>query len=52
MAEFEDENSNERRAHQRFDIERTLRAVADGELRLGRVKEVSATSAGIHLDQP
>ena len=42
----------ERRQHQRFDIERTLRAVANGELRLGRVKELSAKSAAIHLDQP
>ncbi len=45
-------SDNERRQNQRFDIERTLRAVANGELRLGRVKEVSATSAAIHLDQP
>ena len=50
MANF-DEQTN-RRVHQRFDIERTLRAVADGELRLGRVKEVSASGAAIHLDQP
>ena len=42
----------ERRQHQRFDIERTLRAVANGELRLGRVKELSSQSAAIHLDQP
>ena len=41
----------ERRVNQRFDIERTLRAVANGELRLGRVAEVSATSAAIHLDK-
>jgi len=43
---------NEKRQHQRFDIERTIRAVANGELRLGRVKELSARSAAIHLDQP
>ncbi len=42
----------EKRQHQRFDIERTIRAVANGELRLGRVKELSARSAAIHLDQP
>lgn len=42
----------ERRQHQRFDIERTIRAVANGELRLGRVKELSARSAAIYLDQP
>jgi hypothetical protein len=41
----------ERRINQRFDIERTLRAVANGELRLGRVAAVSATSAAIHLDK-
>ena len=41
----------ERRANQRFDIERPLRAVANGEFRLGRVAEVSATSAAIHLDK-
>lgn len=52
MAEIEDEFADDRRIHQRFDIERTLRAVANGELRLGRVKEVSASSAAIHLDQP
>ena len=50
MAEFDEQT--DRRIHQRFDIERTLRAVANGELRLGRVKEVSASSAAIHLDQP
>ncbi|MEE9318463.1 MAG: PilZ domain-containing protein [Rhodospirillales bacterium] len=48
----ESDNDADRRVHQRFDIERTLRAVANGELRLGRVKEVSASSAAIHLDQP
>ena len=42
----------EKRKHQRFDIERTIRAVANGELRLGRVKVLSARSAAIHLDQP
>ena len=48
----ESDNDADRRVHQRFDIERTLRAVANGELRLGRVKEVSASAAAIHLDQP
>ena len=43
---------DERRLHQRFDIERTLRAVANGELRLGRVTEVSPANAAIHLDKP
>ena len=52
MAEIEDELADDRRIHQRFDIERTLRAVANGELRLGRITEVSASSAAIHLDQP
>ena len=46
------ESSGERRLNQRFDIEKTLRAVANGELRLGRITEVSAASAAIHLDQP
>ena len=40
------------RIYQRFDIERTLRAVANGELHLGRITEVSVSSAAIHLDQP
>jgi len=52
MVEVNPESGGERRLNQRFDIERTLRAVANGELRLGRVREVSATSAAIHLDQP
>ncbi len=52
MAEIEDELADDRRTHQRFDIERTLRAVANGELRLGRITEVSASSAAIHLDKP
>ena len=52
MSETNSESSIERRLNQRFDIERTLRAVANGELRLGRVTEVSAASAAIHLDQP
>lgn len=52
MSEANSKSSDERRLNQRFDIERTLRAVANGELRLGRVTEVSATSAAIHLDQP
>lgn len=52
MTEIKDELTDERRVHQRFDIERTLRAVANGELRLGRITEVSASSAAIHLDQP
>ena len=50
MPEFNEEE--DRRHHQRFDIERTLRAMADGELRLGRITQVSANSAAIHLDQP
>ncbi len=37
MAEIEDELADDRRIHQRFDIDRTLRAVANGELRLGRI---------------
>ena len=45
------EDRENRRGNQRFDIERTLRAVADGEFRLGRVAELSATSAAIHLDK-
>ncbi|NQV84691.1 MAG: PilZ domain-containing protein [Rhodospirillales bacterium] len=45
------ENGENRRTNQRFDIERTLRAVANGEFRLGRVAELSATSAAIHLDK-
>ena len=52
MSETNSESSGERRLNQRFDIERTLRAVANGELRLGRITEVSAASAAIHLDQP
>jgi len=48
----ENKDETDRRNHQRFDIERTLRAVANGELRLGRVKEISAKSVAIHLDQP
>ncbi len=52
MAEIKDELAEDRRIHQRFDIERTLRCVANGELSLGRITEVSASSAAIHLDQP
>jgi hypothetical protein len=52
VSETNSESSGERRLNQRFDIERTLRAVANGELRLGRITEVSAASAAIHLDQP
>lgn len=52
MSEANSVSSGERRLNQRFDIERTLRAVANGELRLGRITEVSAASAAIHLDQP
>jgi len=52
VADVNSESGGERRHNQRFDIERTLRAVANGELRLGRVKEVSAASAAIYLDQP
>lgn len=52
MSEAIPGQGDDRRHHQRFDIERTLRAVANGELRLGRVKELSSTSAAIHLDQP
>ena len=51
MSETNSESSSERRLNQRSDIERTLRAVANGELRLGRITEVSAASAAIHLDQ-
>ena len=52
LSETNSESSCERRLNQRFDIERTLRAVANGELRLGWITEVSAASAAIHLDQP
>ena len=51
MADTDPGRDEEKRINQRFDIERTLRAVADGELRLGRLTEVSATSAAIHLDK-
>jgi len=52
MSDEPSSQGDERRNHQRYDIERTLRAVAGGELRLGRVKELSSNSAAIHLDQP
>ncbi|MBC8337426.1 MAG: PilZ domain-containing protein [Rhodospirillales bacterium] len=51
MSGLETGTGDERRINQRFDIERTLRAVANGELRLGRLTEVSAGSAAIHLDK-
>ena len=52
MSETNSESRGERRLNQRFDIERTLRAVANGELRFGRITEVSAASAAIHAMAP
>ena len=53
MADFEDELENERRVYRRINIERVLRATdADGELRLGRLKDVSAGGVAVHLDEP
>ena len=40
MAKIEDELTDDLRIYQRFDIERTLRAVANGELHLGRITEI------------
>jgi len=55
MKEIDDvlnEAESDRRDHLRLDMEKTLRAVANGELRLGRVKDVSAGGAVVYLDQP
>lgn len=51
MAGLDSKGVEEKRSNQRFDVERTLRAVANGEFRLGRLTEVSAASAAIHLDK-
>ena len=47
MAKIEDELTDDLRIYQRFGIERTLRAVANGKLHLGRITKVSVFSAAI-----
>ena len=51
MAEFDDESEGERRAHPRFRTEKTLRALANEDFRIGRLEDVSASGALIHLDE-
>ena len=53
MAEIDDDLEGERRVYRRIDIEKVLRATdADGGLRLGRLKDVSAGGVAVHLDEP
>ena len=51
MSDFASKGGDEKRSNQRFDMERTLRALANGELRLGRLTEVSARGCALHLDK-
>jgi hypothetical protein len=51
MTDLESLDGDDKRSNQRFNMERTMRAVANGELRLGRLTEVSATGCALHLDK-
>lgn len=57
MTEFDDESGGERRSegdrrvYPRFRIERTLRALANEDFRIGRLEDVSAGGAVVHLDE-
>ena len=53
MADLEDELESERRVYRRIDIERVMRATdADGKLRLGRLRDVSAGGVAVDLGEP